>query len=158
MRKPTPIRSFVALTTLLAAAGCAADATHADEPAVGAAESALWIPPPVVFAWTPTPQVARRLRLLSGLPATAQTLVNAASSTFLNKGPTFTYGVVLDDGLFYSQGFASSNLAAATLNDPDADTVYRLGSQNKVLTAAGLAHAIEQHPSVSIGDLASKYV
>jgi hypothetical protein len=74
-------------------------------------------------SWTPSAAAQRRLRLLSGLPATMQGLLTTMSGTFLGKGPTMSFGLVLDDGLFYAQGFSSASLASSSAADPTADTV-----------------------------------
>jgi len=97
----------------------------------------------------------RRLRLLPALPAIATTLQGQAAGYFGSHGPGMTVGLVLDDGLFFSQGFGFRD--EARQRKPDETTVYRVGSVTKVVTAATLLTLVDKH-KVSMDDDAVKYV
>jgi CubicO group peptidase (beta-lactamase class C family) len=111
------------------------------------------LPPPPIFQWAPTPDVERRLRILGGLPGVESHLKSQATGYFSNKGPTMSFGLVLDDGLFYSRGFGTLQNGL----EPTADTVYRTGSFNKVITGAAFLRFLETHPSVHLDDPVAMY-
>jgi CubicO group peptidase (beta-lactamase class C family) len=95
----------------------------------------------------------RRLRLLSALPAMKDSLQKQASGYFDAKGPGMTVGLVLDDGLFYSQGWGFAD--ADKKQTPDEYTIFRAGSLSKVMTGTALLTLIDD-PSrkMSLGDAA----
>lgn len=83
----------------------------------------------------------RRLRMLSGIVAAQQNLKTSAGNYLGAKGPAMTAGLVLEDGLFYSQGFGYED--AAKVCAPDERTIYRPGSLSKVITGTGLLTLID---------------
>lgn len=85
--------------------------------------------------------VERRLRLLSALPGIESTVRKQADAYFGSKGPGMSVGLVLDDGLFYSQGFGFAD--ASKTRTPDEFTVFRAGSLSKVMTATALLTLID---------------
>jgi CubicO group peptidase (beta-lactamase class C family) len=97
----------------------------------------------------------RRLRLLPALPGMKNTMQTLVAGAFGSQGPGMTVGLVLDDGLFYSQGFGFRD--EAKQHKADELTVYRVGSLTKVVTAATLLTLVESH-AVSLDDFATKYV
>jgi CubicO group peptidase (beta-lactamase class C family) len=105
-------------------------------------------------AWVNT-SAERRLRLLPALPAIVTTLQGQVAGYFGSKGPGMTVGLVLDDGLFFSQGFGFRD--EALQHKPDETTVYRVGSLTKVVTAATLLTLVDKG-KVSMDDAAVKYV
>jgi len=97
----------------------------------------------------------RRLRLLPALPAAKNTMQSQVAGAFGSKGPGMTVGLVLDDGLFFSQGFGFRD--EAKQHKPDELTVYRVGSLTKVVTAATFLTLVDSN-TIALDDLATKYV
>ena len=97
----------------------------------------------------------RRLNLLPALPGMKTTMQGQANAYFGAQGPGLSVGLVLDTGLFYSQGFGFAD--AAKTREPDDTTVYRVGSVTKVVTAATLLTLVDKK-IVTMGDLAVTYV
>lgn len=83
----------------------------------------------------------RRLRLLPALPAMEQHISADADKYFGAQGPGLAVGLVLDDGLYYSQGFGFRD--AQKTNAPDEITIFRAGSLSKVITGTGLLTLID---------------
>ncbi len=99
----------------------------------------------------------RRLRLLPALPGMEQGIAADVSGFFANKGPGMTVGLVLDDGLYYSQGFGFADLAKTRV--PDESTIYRPGSISKVITATGLLALIDDsNGTMKLSDNADTYL
>ena len=91
-------------------------------------------------AWV-LPKTERRLNMLAALPGIASTLQSQATGYFANNGPGMSVGLVLDDGLYYSQGFGFADAAKSTA--PDEFTVFRAGSLSKVITGTALLTLID---------------
>src|SRR2546423_647768 len=83
----------------------------------------------------------RRLRLLPALPAMEQDIQGDVNKYFGTRGPGLAVGLVLDDGLYYSQGFGFRN--AQKTQAPDEMTVFRAGSLSKVITGTGLLTLVD---------------
>ena len=83
----------------------------------------------------------RRLRLLSALPGMHDALHDQAQGYFDGHGPGLAVGLVLDDGLYYSEGFGFAD--GARQKKPDEDTVFRAGSLSKVITGTALLTLID---------------
>lgn len=83
----------------------------------------------------------RRLRLLPALPAVHDDLEARAKGYLRDDGPGLAVGLVLDDGLYYSEGFGFADAQKKTR--PDEDTVFRAGSLSKVITATALLALID---------------
>ncbi|HXK20425.1 MAG TPA: serine hydrolase, partial [Polyangiaceae bacterium] len=95
----------------------------------------------------------RRLRILPSLPAIAQSITADANNYFGTKGPGLAVGLVLEDGLYYSQGFGFVD--AGKSKHPDEDTVFRAGSLSKVITGTALLTLIDdptRTPALSLED------
>jgi CubicO group peptidase (beta-lactamase class C family) len=93
----------------------------------------------------------RRLRLTPALPTMAQDIQNDANKYFGMQGPGLAVGLVLDDGLYYSQGFGYRDAQKA--HAPDELTIFRAGSLSKVITGTGLL-TLTDDPArqMSLGD------
>jgi hypothetical protein len=76
-------------------------------------------------AWVPA-SVERRLQLLSALPAMHNAIQAEANAYFRGGGPGLVVGLVLDDGLVYSEGFGFAD--AGRTSRPDENTAFRAGS------------------------------
>jgi CubicO group peptidase (beta-lactamase class C family) len=83
----------------------------------------------------------RRLRLLSALPAMKDKMHSQAQGYIGSQGPGLAVGLVLDDGLYYSQGFGFAD--AQKTHTPDENTIFRAGSLSKVITGTGLLTLID---------------
>jgi CubicO group peptidase (beta-lactamase class C family) len=103
----------------------------ADWTDVGAASKPPWV----------DAAAERRLRLLPALPGIADNLNSLVNGYFGTKGPGLAVGLVLDDGLYYSQGFGFAD--AQKTRAPDETTIFRAGSLSKVITGAGLLTLID---------------
>ncbi len=133
--------SFLALDPQAAAADGWAD--------VGAAGRPAWV----------RASTERRLRLLPALPAIHDHLHTQANGYFRGEGPGLAVGLVLDDGLYYSEGFGFAD--AARKERPDEDTVFRAGSLSKVITGTGLLTLIDdpaRHMSLDDAADAERYL
>jgi CubicO group peptidase (beta-lactamase class C family) len=84
----------------------------------------------------------RRLRLLPALPGIAQSITQDVNGYFADKGPGLAIGLVLDDGLFFSQGFGFRDLQKRT--PPDEMTLFNPGSLSKVMTTTGLLTLVDE--------------
>lgn len=136
----------------VAAAAAIASATLASAPA--AADPWTAAGPPSRPAWVKV-KAERRLRLLAGLPGIAAIAKGAAHGYFGQKGPGMSVGLVLDDGLYYSQGFGFADAAKTKI--PDEFTVFRAGSFSKVITATALLTLIDDPArNMSLSDPADK--
>lgn len=97
----------------------------------------------------------RRLRLLNSLPGIHTALKNQAMGYIGNMGPGLSVGLVLDDGLFYSQGFGFADAAKTVV--PDETTIFRAGSLSKVITGTALLTLIDDPArNMSLDDAADK--
>lgn len=83
----------------------------------------------------------RRLRLMAALPGMEKDIQGDVDKYFGAKGPGLAVGLVLDDGLYYSQGFGFRDAQKA--HAPDEITVFRAGSLSKVITGTGLLTLID---------------
>ena len=79
--------------------------------------------------------------MIDALPAIEATIKSKADAYFSNRGPGLSVGLVLTDGLFYSQGFGFAD--AARTKVPDENTVFRAGSLSKVMTGTALLTLID---------------
>src|SRR5205823_11873256 len=69
------------------------------------------------------------------------------------EGPGLAVGLVLDDGLYYSEGFGFRD--KERIRPPDELTVFRAGSLSKVMTGTGLLTLIDDPArQMSLDDLA----
>ena len=91
-------------------------------------------------AWV-LPKTERRLNTRVALPGIAATLQSQAKAYFSSNGPGLSVGLVLDDGLYFSQGFGFAD--AAKSKAPDELTVFRAGSLSKVITGTALLTLID---------------
>lgn len=143
---PLTLATAAALT---AAAGCSSAAPPGPE-LTSTTQQAL-------TPWTPGPALITRLQILGRLPLTARKLAGMAYFKDLppqnGLAPSMSLGLVLNDGLFYSQGFGLT----LTGQEPTGDTLYRIGSLTKLFTAAAVLKYIEDHPSVSLADPVMQY-
>ncbi len=105
-------------------------------------------------AWV-SRQAERRLRLLAVLPGLADGLEKQAEEYFGSQGPGLAVGLVLDDGLYFSQGFGFRD--AKKRHAPDETTVFRIGSLTKVFTGTALL-VLRDRGDVSLEDLAYEHV
>jgi CubicO group peptidase (beta-lactamase class C family) len=112
---------------------------------VGATDRPKWV----------SASTERRLRLVPALPAMKANLQAQATGYFGSQGPGMSVGLVLDDGLFYSEGFGFRD--EAKTHRPDEFTVYRPGSLTKVFTAATLLTLVDSG-AVSMDHDAAMYV
>ena len=97
----------------------------------------------------------RRLRLLSSLPAIKKDLQSKANRYIGSQGPGLAVGLILDDGLYYSEGFGFAD--AGKTRKPDENTVFRAGSLSKVITGTGLLTLIDDPKrKMTLDDLADK--
>ncbi|HEY6970548.1 MAG TPA: serine hydrolase [Candidatus Angelobacter sp.] len=96
----------------------------------------------------------RRLQMLPALPAIKNKIHADANAYFGSQGPGMAVGLVLDDGLFYSEGFGYAD--AQKTSAPDENTIFRAGSLSKVMTGTGLLTLIDD-PSrhMSLDDFAA---
>jgi len=85
--------------------------------------------------------VERRLRLLKALPDMHDGLNAQANGYFKSDGPGLAVGLVLEDGLYYSEGFGFAD--AERKDKPDEDTVFRAGSLSKVITGTALLTLVD---------------
>jgi len=83
----------------------------------------------------------RRLRMLSALPAMKNDLHTKANAYIGSQGPGLAVGLVLDDGLYYSEGFGFAD--AKRTHPPDENTIFRAGSLSKVMTGTALLTLID---------------
>src|SRR5215813_4967642 len=83
----------------------------------------------------------RRLQMLSALPAIKNKIHADAQAYFGSQGPGLAVGLVLDDGLYYSEGFGFAD--AQKTRVPDENTIFRAGSLSKVMTGTGLLTLID---------------
>src|SRR6266481_2977382 len=84
--------------------------------AVGATQRPSWV----------DGSAERRLRMLAALPGIKQDLSSKADAYIGSKGPGLAVGLVLDDGLYYSEGFGFADAQKKTV--PDENTIFRAGS------------------------------
>ncbi len=99
----------------------------------------------------------RRLRLLPALPALARKIGGEADTLFRSEGPGVTIGLVLDDGLYFSQGYGFSD--AAKKRTPDELTIYPAGSFSKVMTGTTLlTFTDEPDAPIALSDKADKFL
>src|SRR5947208_12525369 len=101
----------------------------------------------------------RRLRLLPALPPIEQAMAGDATKYFGGNGPGVAVGLVLDDGLYYNQGFGFRD--AQKTRAPDELTIFRAGSLSKVITGTALITLIDDPArNISLDDLpdAPKYL
>jgi CubicO group peptidase (beta-lactamase class C family) len=139
-----PVAPNIALTNI----SLCADSTDSPWAAIGLTRPA-WI----AFC------AERRLRLLPALPEIEQSVAQDVQGYFADHGPGLAVGLVLDDGLFYSQGFGFRD--AQKKFAPDETTVFRAGSLSKVMTGTGLLTLIDdpaQHMSLSDSADSARYV
>jgi len=95
----------------------------------------------------------RRLRLLPALPGMKKDIQGDVDKYFGTRGPGLAVGLVLDDGLLYSQGFGFRD--AKKTSPPDELTLFRAGSLSKVITGTGLLTLIDDPArQMSLDDLA----
>jgi CubicO group peptidase (beta-lactamase class C family) len=97
--------------------------------------------------------VERRLRLLAAVP-NAEKQAGSDANGYIggnHSGPGLAVGVVLDDGLYYSNGFGYSDLAKKTR--PDETTLFETGSLTKVITGSALLTLIDRpNSNISLDD------
>lgn len=103
----------------------------ADWTDVGAAGKPAWV----------DATAERRLRLLPALPGIADKINSLVKGYFGSQGPGLAVGLVLDDGLYYSQGFGFAD--AQKTHAPDETTIFRAGSLSKVITGSALLTLID---------------
>jgi len=89
--------------------------------------------------------------MLVALPAIKQTLGSDANGYFGSHGPGLAVGLVLDDGLYYSQGFGFADGLETRV--PDENTIFRAGSVSKVMTGTGLL-TLRDAGKLQLGDFA----
>ncbi len=100
-------------------------------------------------------EAERRLRLLAALPPLADRVKSQADEYFGSQGPRLVVGIMLDDGLYYSQGFGFRD--EQKRHAPDETTVFRVGSLTKVFTGTALL-VLRDAGKVALDDLAYEYV
>jgi CubicO group peptidase (beta-lactamase class C family) len=83
----------------------------------------------------------RRLRLLPALPKMETDVAGDVSAYFGSQGPGMATGLMLDDGLYYSQGWGYRD--ASKQHQPDETTIFRAGSLSKVMTGTLLQSLID---------------
>ncbi|WP_437603247.1 serine hydrolase domain-containing protein [Sorangium sp. So ce590] len=157
------MRRASVLSLLLTLAGCAASerlptapptptpgpVLHAAAPAAPAPADAPLLVAEEPPAWVDDPE--RRTKLLAVVPQIEAHLVVELDRQRL---PGFSIGIVVDGDLAYSRGFGLSDPAISTA--PDADTVYRVGSITKTITATAVLQLRDQG-KLSLDDPASRY-
>jgi CubicO group peptidase (beta-lactamase class C family) len=98
-----------------------------------------------------------RLRLTPSLP-NIRALADQDQKLYLGgAGPGVAVGLILDDGLFYSQGFGWRDAAKSLV--PDEMTVFQAGSISKLMTGATLSALIDDPANgMSLQDPVNKYL
>lgn len=119
----------------------AARAPVDDAPLVVAEESRVWVDDP-----------GRRAKLLAITPRIEAHL---GAELARQEIPGLTLGVVVGGELAYARGFGARD--PATPEAPDADTVYRVGSITKTLTAAAILQ-LRDEGKLALDDPAARYV
>src|SRR6266568_580174 len=115
----TVLTAFAILFGVLFGSGASAFAQWS---AVGSPQRPSWV----------SVSAERRLRMLSALPAMKNDLRSKAHAYIGSQGPGLAVGLVLDDGLYYSEGFGFAD--AQRTRAPDENTIFRAGSLSKVIT------------------------
>jgi CubicO group peptidase (beta-lactamase class C family) len=98
--------------------------------------------------------VERRLQILPALPSIKNKLQSDAHAYFRGQGPGLAVGLVLDDGLFYSEGFGFAD--AQRKRTPDENTIFRAGSLSKVMTGTAFLTLIDDPTRHMTGTQCSK--
>ncbi|WP_437878534.1 serine hydrolase domain-containing protein [Sorangium sp. So ce513] len=119
----------------------AARAPVDDAPLVVAEESRVWVDDP-----------GRRAKLLAVAP---QIEAHLGAELARQGIPGISFGVVVGGELAYARGFGARD--PATPEAPDADTVYRVGSITKTLTAAAILQ-LRDEGKLALDDPAARYV
>ncbi len=99
----------------------------------------------------------RRLRLLDRLANIEENIGNESAAYFQGQGPGLAIGLVLDDGLYYSDGFGFRD--AAKQYAPDETTIFATGSFSKVITGTTLLTFTDvPNPKIALSDRADQFL
>ncbi|MGK3982861.1 serine hydrolase domain-containing protein [Sorangium sp. So ce136] len=138
---PRPALAPAAPAALTDAPPAAPPAALTDAPLLVAEEPPSWSDDP-----------GRKAKLQAVIP---QIEAHLASELARQKLPGLSFGVVIGGELAYSRGFGASDPATGAV--PDADTVYRVGSITKTLTATAILR-LRDEGKLSLDEPAARYL